>query len=544
MDDTTTETARARAAFEQRAWTRAHQLLSDVVAHGDATAEDHEHLAVAAYLLGRDEAAEAALRDAYRAFLDDGADADAARCAFWLGMLLVHRGEDARGRGWLARAERTIADHATCAAHGLLLVPAGLVALDAGDAEGAREAFRQAGEIGDVVHDADLQALARLGLGQCHVVLGDVDVGLALLDEVMVAVRGAEVSPIPAGIAYCAVIEVCREVLDLPRARAWTAALGAQPDLVPYRGQCLVHVSQVLQLEGDWTGALAEAARARRHLSDPLRPEAGMAAYQAAELHRLRGDVEAAEADYAEAARFGHPVQPGHARLRVAQGDAVAAAASLRRALAEDPPPGRTVELLAALAEALLADGDLEGARSAADRLAPLVSALDVPTLHAVDDHVHGAVALAEGDVPSALVALRRAWETWARLGAPYEAARVRVLLGVACRHMGDADGAALELDAARSAFEELGAQPDLHRLEALAGAPGAPPGGLTEREVEVLGHVARGATNRAIAETLVISEHTVARHVQNILGKLDVESRTAAAAYAFEHHLVPPRGG
>ena len=147
---------------------------------------------------------------------------------------------------------------------------------------------------------------------------------------------------------------------------------------------------------------------------------------------------------------------------------------------------------------------------------------------------------LAEGEARGALDALRIAHKRWQEIEAPYEAARVRVLIGLACRELGDEDSAAMELDSARRALEQLGAGPDVARMEELSGTQSAKPvGGLTAREVEVLRLVASGKTNRAIAEKLVISEKTVARHVSNIFTKLGLSSRSAATAYAYEHDVV-----
>jgi DNA-binding CsgD family transcriptional regulator len=194
--------------------------------------------------------------------------------------------------------------------------------------------------------------------------------------------------------------------------------------------------------------------------------------------------------------------------------------------------------VLEAYVEILLAAGDLTTAREAADELSSVAAAFDVPLMRAVAARTSGAVLMAEGDPRGALVALRIAWDAWRELDAPYEAARTRVLLGLACRHLGDRDGADLELDAARRVFAELGAVPDLGRtVELVSGVK--QPGGLTAREVEVLALVATGMSNRAIADALVISEKTVARHLSNIFIKLDLSSRSAATAYAYEHGLT-----
>ena len=212
----------------------------------------------------------------------------------------------------------------------------------------------------------------------------------------------------------------------------------------------------------------------------------------------------------------------------------------MRRALDETQARVLRPRLLAAYVEIMLAAVDLQAARLAADELAEIAADLDVTLLHAVSDQTMGTVLLGEGDTRAALSLLRRAWTAWQRLEVPYEAARVRVSIGVACRQLGDQSAADLELDAARRVFQQLGATTDLARLDALSGTAEAPAaGGLTAREVQVLRLVATGKTNRAIADDLVISEKTVARHLSNIFDKLGVPSRAAATAYAYQHGLV-----
>jgi DNA-binding NarL/FixJ family response regulator len=212
----------------------------------------------------------------------------------------------------------------------------------------------------------------------------------------------------------------------------------------------------------------------------------------------------------------------------------------MRRAVDEAHDQVARSRLLAAHVEIMLAAGDVAAARGAADELAGIAEALDVPLLHAISASATGAVLLAEGEPRSALTALRRAWSSWQELEAPHEAAQTRVLIGLACRALGDEDTAEMELDAARWAFAQLGAAPDLARVDALSHrATKRDVGGLTVREVEVLRLLAAGKTNRAISSDLFLSEKTVARHVSNIFAKLNLSSRAAATAYAYEHGLV-----
>jgi DNA-binding CsgD family transcriptional regulator len=311
--------------------------------------------------------------------------------------------------------------------------------------------------------------------------------------------------------------------------------------MVAFTGRCLSHRAGIMQLHGAWGDALEEARRARERCEEAMNDAAaGQAFYQQGELHRLQGDFAAAEAAYRDASRCGREPQPGLSLLRLAEGDDDAAAAAIHRALSETTEPLSRTRLLPAQAEIAVAVANGEEARRAADELSGIAAEYQSTMLRAIAAHVKGMVAVAEGDAETALRSLRDACAIWQDLDAPYDLARTRVLVGLACRALGDEDTAALELDAATATFEQLGALPDLTRVEALAGQVQTPETyGLTPRELEVLRLVAAGKTNREIAATLVVSEHTVARHVQNIFTKLHVSSRTAATAFAFEHRLV-----
>ena len=424
---------------------------------------------------------------------------------------------------------------------GWLLVPAAIQCFD-DDPATAHATFGQAVEIGAHFGDPDLVAMARNGQGWALIRLGQTAAGVTLLDEAMVAVTAGEVSAFVAGGVYCAAIEACQEIFDLRRAREWTAALTrwceSQPDLVPYRGQCLAYRAEIMRLHGDWPDAMEEAQRARERLTG--HPAVGMVLYQQGELHRLRGDFAEAEEAYRQANQWGHSPQPGLAELRLAQGDVAAAAAAIRRVVDETQDRVARSRVPAASVEIGLAVDDVGAARAAADELSHIAADLDAPLLQAAAARATGAVLLAEGDARAACYTLRRAWTAWRELDAPYEAARVRVLVGLGCRALGDEDTAGMELDAARVVFEQLGAAPDLARVDSLVRrAPSGEPHGLTPRELQVLRLVTAGWTNKAIAAELVLSERTVDRHVSNIFTKLGVSSRAAATAYAYEHRLV-----
>jgi DNA-binding CsgD family transcriptional regulator len=362
-----------------------------------------------------------------------------------------------------------------------------------------------------------------------------------MLDEAMVAVLADDLPPIVSGSVFCGVIDACQGILDVRRTREWTAALSrwcdAQPDLVLFRGECLVHRAEVMQLHGDWQDAAEEAERAGRLLAG--RPVLGEALYRSAELYRLRGEAARAEDAYRAASLAGREPQPGLALLRLTQSQAEAAVTAIRRVLGEAAGATTRARLLGAYVEIMLATGDVAAAGTAAEELDRLAAAIGGPCLRAMAAAASGAVLLANGKPMAALPVLREAWAGWRGLEIPYEAARTRMLIGMACRAMDDNDSGDMELDAARLGFQSLGATVDVARVEALLTAKPGPAGGLTGREREVLALVAKGSTNREIAAALVISEHTVARHVQNILGKLGVPSRTAAGSYAYEHGLV-----
>jgi DNA-binding CsgD family transcriptional regulator len=537
---------RGRDAYARHAWKDACASLAAADRATPLGAEDLELLATSAFMLGREDEWMSILERAHHAYLGAGEPLRAVRCAFWVGTNLALRGEMARATGWLGRAQRLLENEdRESVERGYMLLPAMFRQQAAGDHAAAAATAAEAAEIGRRFEDRDLFALAVLGQGQMSIGDRRIKEGLALLDEAMVAATGGELSPIVTGMVYCAVILACQEVYELRRAQEWTIALTQwcerQPGVVAFTGRCLVHRAEIMQVHGAWRDALEEARHAALRLTGTTNQRAaGLAFYRQGELHRLLGEFDAAEDAYRSASRFGWEPQPGLALLRLAQGRHDAAVAAIRRVTAETTEPLRRTGLLPAYVEIMLAVGEAVEARNACRELEEVAEAFESRMLGALVAHARGAVALAGGDAQAALVALRRASEAWGELEAPYEAARARVLLGLACRALGDDDAAGLELEAARATFEQLEAGPDLVRLGSLTKGPAASgAGGLTARELEVLRLVAAGKSNREIAAVLVISEHTVARHVQNILNKLRLSSRTAAAAFAFEHDLV-----
>jgi DNA-binding CsgD family transcriptional regulator len=343
---------------------------------------------------------------------------------------------------------------------------------------------------------------------------------------------------------YCSVIATCQQVYAFDRTREWTIALTqwceGQPDMVAFAGACQVHRAEIMQLLGTWPEAIEEARRACLRSQGVDRRAAAAALYQQAEVHRLKGEFGAAEEAYRGASRLGLEPQPGLALLRLVQGRSGAAATAIRRVASTTVNRLKRMGLLPAYVEIMLAAGDVQDARNACRELEEIARSFDTEVPDAIAAQARGAVDLAEGSAQAALDSLRLAFEVWQRIQAPYAAARVRVLIGLACRALGDEDGADLEFDAARSICERLGAIPDLARIDSLIkGAPSGHAHGLTPRELQVLRLVAAGKTNAAVAAELFLSARTVERHLSNIFTKLDLSTRTAATAWAYEHDLI-----
>ena len=539
--------SRARESFERQAWENAHGQLLAEDRERALEPEDLVRLATAAQMLGADAEAVSSWTRAHTEFLKRDDTLRAARCAYWMILPMLFRGDMAQAGGWIARTTRLLDDVTPeCAEHGYLLCAIALRSTREGDVEAAHAAFVEACRIGDRVRDSDLIAQARHGEGRTLIRLGETARGAALLDEVMAAITAGTVSPLIVGGIYCSVLEACQEMHDLRRAQEWTDAMAEwcarQPETVPFRGQCLVHRAELMQLHGAWSGATEEAERARERFMRPPRHRAiGSAHYRIAELHRVRGEHAMAEESYREASQEGFDPQPGLSLLRLAQGQSAAASTTIARAMQESREPRHRARLLPAFVEIAIASSEIAEARAAAEELSQLAGKHGAPQLRAEAAFAMGAVMLAEENAREAVGALREAFALWRGLEAPYDAARARALLARAFRARGDADSADLELECARTTFAKLGAGHELARIDALSrdADSDSMAGALTARELEVLRLVATGKTNRAIAARLGISEKTVARHVSNIFTKLGLSSRAAATAYAYERHML-----
>jgi DNA-binding CsgD family transcriptional regulator len=544
--DAVGELARGRRSYAQRAWADAYSALSLADQTEPLQAADLELLATSAYLVGRDDDYVRALERAYEAYLHSGEIPLAVRCAVWLSTRFLFRGEMGRATGWLRRAQRLLEpEDGESAERGYLLLLAVDQCLAAGDDDAAYANAAAAADIGERCGDAELVAIARHLQGRALVQQGRIAKGLALLDEAMLAVTTQEMSPIVSGLIYCSLIEACQEAYALSRAREWTLALhqwcANQQQLVAFTGICHVHRAEIMQLTGAWREAIEEAERAcERCLQAGNQRASAAAQYQLAEVHRLRGELVAAEQAYREASDGGYEPQPGLALLRLAQGRTEGATTAIRSAISGTVDRLQRTRLLPACVEIMLVARDLAAADDACCELESTAHELDTEFLAAVAAQARGSVELAKGDAQAALRSLRRAFEVWQRVGVPYAGARVRVLIGMACRVLGDEEGAELATSAARAVFERLGAAPDLARIGSpIRAADSTHAHRLTARELQVLRLVATGRTNRAVAAELRLSEKTIERHVSNIFDKLDVRSRAAATALAYERKLL-----
>jgi DNA-binding CsgD family transcriptional regulator len=532
----------ARAKYEQGDWAAAFEGWSELDP-AELTDTDLAKLATAAYLLGQHDTCVAALQRCFQLRIDTGAREAAARCAFWLAYVSLTTWQRAVGRGWTARARRLVDELGTdTVEHGYVRVAEMFGHITAGEFDEVPACVADIIEYGRRFADPDLLVVGLSTEGRMLIFAGEVPAGLARFDEAMVGITAGEVSALFAGDSYCSMIEACQEVCDFGRAAEWTAALSrwceAQPGLVAFTGQCAIHRGQIMRLRGSYPQAIDEFVAAQaRYLAAGTEVPAGLAAAERGDVLRLLGRYDEAEAAYEQASEFGHEAQPGLALQWLARGRVEPARAATARLLAEVPSGVSRLRILPAAVEILTAAGEFEQARAAAQELDELAQGFRCPPIAAMAGQALGQVELATGDPAGALPYLRKSMQKWSTLGCPFEVARVRVLIGRACAALGDDESSLAHYEGARRTFVELDTVPQLDALSALTHRDRRRDG-LTDREIEVLGLVAAGKSNAQIASALTLSEKTVARHLSNIFAKIDVQSRTAAAAYAFEHGL------
>lgn len=507
-------------------------------------ADQLECLAQAAFWLGRPREAITARRLAYRRHRDAGNHEGAARACRQLFHQHFELDETAAASGWLGLATRHAREVPESPEGGYVAIAAALWASYSGACDEAVAEAVRAHSLGRAARDRDLTAWALAVLGGMYVARGDVAEGVAVLDEAMAETVSGDLSPFVTGWIYCYLLKTCQALGDIRRAGEWTesAVQWCESNGVDswYPGVCRLHRCEVASMRGEWASAEREALRVADELAafgDYLVAEAE---YIAGEIRRRRGEYDLAEAAFRRSHELGHDPQPGLALLRLAQHDADAAAGQLRLALLGGPQqPLLRARLLTAHVQAELERAGLTAATRSVEELARLARESESRLLWGLLALSHGRLLLARGDIEGAVPLLREAASTFQRLECPYELAQVRVELGRAARQAGDDETAVLELDAAAAAFARLGAGPDAERAAGLVGPAPRNPKALSDREVEVLRLVARGLSNREIAASLVISEHTVRRHLSNVFRKIGVASRAGATAFAFEHGLA-----
>jgi DNA-binding CsgD family transcriptional regulator len=534
---------RARAAYRDWLWVEAFQSFTAADVASGLSPSDYELLATTSYMLGDVASLIETQEKAYKGYLEEGQPLPAARVALWVASGLASRGKFAEAGGWVERGSRLLEPvDMPCMEMGYLLLPQALRHMISGEFAEVVPIAAEAARIGREFNYPDLIALATHSEARALLALGKSKEGFRLLDEVMLSVIAGDCSPMVTGMVYCSVLEGCYETHEVKRAAVWTDSLadwcGAQADLVAFNDQCLAHRSELLRLQGDWAEALSEAQRS--HANRARGPVAAQAHYQQAEIHRMRGDFERAEQEYQETAIKGGEPQPGLALLQLKVGSEDAAVASIRRALLEAQGILPRARLLPGCVEVFVATGHLEDAAMAVEELNSIAGATSIDTHTAWSRYSSGVVALSTASPVDAASDLRDALRIWEDLQLPYELARTRRELGRALSLMGDDEGARVQWEAAGVAFNDLGARPDADETSRMLSSDGIEkPFGLTDREVEVLTKLASGATNRAIAADMVLSERTIDRHVSNIFTKLGVNTRSAATAAAIRNDIA-----
>jgi class 3 adenylate cyclase len=465
--------ATGRDAYERRAWQEAFQTLRTVDSFESLAAEDLARFAEAAWFAGDPDAALEARRRAHTVFLADEDPCSAALMAVHLASGYFDRGDVAVGSGWLSRAGRLLEDvDEPCIAHGWQALMQSAVAIGSGDPAEALAQAERIQEVAEQLGDTALQALGLEFEGMARVNLGEIDAGMALMDEATVSVATGELDPTCTGIIYCCTIATCRDLTDWERARQWTDEAERwchDQGMSGFPGICRVHRAEILGFRGSWADAEREARRAADELARydvMLRAEA---LYQVGELRLRVGDLTGAGQVFADVRELGRDPEPGTSLLRLASGDVAGANGGITRALEARTGLDRLRQLPAAV-EIGVAAGELDRVRPLVVELEEVAQAMGKPALEASAGVARGRLALADGEPEQAAAPLRLAVERWRRVGSPYELAVARTLVGQALRAEEDEAAARLELEAARTAFERLGAVPDVRRVDALLG--------------------------------------------------------------------------
>jgi class 3 adenylate cyclase len=462
-----------REAARRGAWKEAFELLKDADKNGGLAAEDLQVLSEAAMWTGRLTDAIEAEERAFAAYVEEGNTQRAAMAALHLAVEYRNKLQLSVSAGWHQRASRLLEDEPESSVNGYLELQRALIANGRGDFDEALEHIGRALEIATRHHDRDLLAQATLREGVVRVHKGEVDAGLALIDEVSASAVAGELNPLSTAIIYCNTIDACRDLADYSRAAQWTETTTRwceRQAIAGFPGMCRVDRAEIMRLRGAWADADRELEQATKELQDFNPRVAGQAFYEIGEIRLRMGELEAAEETFTRARDLGRDPEPGLSLLRLAQGKVDTAARSIKRALEEESLARLDrARLLPAQVEIALAAGDVRTARVAAEEIDTItgdytISEMRTPALEASAQMTWGAVRLAEQDPDEAVTCLRRAIKLWQEVDHPYEAARTRVLLAAAYRAKGDEDGAISELGTAQSAFERLGARLDAER--------------------------------------------------------------------------------
>jgi class 3 adenylate cyclase len=444
------------------AWDEAYEELAEADRRGSLRADGLKLLAEAAWFASHPDAVMDAFERASGAYLNEGDRASAAMMAFRVAEQHGMRLAMPMAVSWIARAEQLAAGDPDFPVHAYLAYFHGAMAHEMRDFEGALVHFDEALEIAARIEDRDLQARTLHDKGRTLCWQGKHADGLALMDEAMVAAVAGDLGPPAAGYVYCSMIDVCSHLGEYPRATDWTEAtarLCERMSIPGFSGICRVHRAELLRLHGAWSDAEEQARRACTELPQTnFYFGLGHAFYEIGEVRRRMGDVVSAEDAYGRAHEYGLEPEPGLSLLRMAQGKSDAAASGIRRALSGPEDPIDRLKLLVGQAEIAVASGDLETAATASRELDSIVDGFEATALHAAAARVRGALLLAQGDAEGALQELGRAREGWQEVGAPYEVAEARVLLGRAYGATGENEAAILELKTAHATFEGLGA--------------------------------------------------------------------------------------
>ena len=463
---------RARRALEEHEWTAAYDAFLEADAEGELSGDDLEALAAAAWWTAHPNESMAALERSFAAYQRQDAHLGAARAALKIADICLESTQTTLGRAWLQRAARILEPLPQSVVHGSLELAYARRDQSAG---ALNEALRHADAVLDIgmrFGDRDLQAFGLAMRGSALIAQTKVDEGLALIDEATVAAVSGDLTPMTTGIIYCITIGVCRDLADYQRAGDWTEAAERwceRQAINGFPGICRVHRAEIMRLRGSWADAEDEARRAAGELLAFGKAWiAGSSYYEIGEIRMRMGDLDAAEEAFAEAHQLGYDPLPGLAQLHLARKRTGAARAAITTALAETHDPLSRARLLPARVEISLAAHDVTEAREAAEELREIARTFDAPVRHAYAHLASGAVLTFEGDAAEAIVELRRAIRHWNEADLPYETAVARRCLGVAYRSAGDEHSAELELKAARSGFERLGAVPDTLECEGL----------------------------------------------------------------------------